>query len=165
MKKYMIALATLAILGTASPALAKGKTPPITAPEKTIEQSTNKVVERIFNETEKAIIEEYLGFKVSEDKHDDKQKGKENEKGKGAKGLPPGLAKKDHLPPGLAMQLERNGRLPPGLEKRDLPEDLLKRLPKPLHGTRRIMAGNDILLIDEVTETILDIIKATGNAQ
>src|SRR5215475_5454143 len=32
--------------------------------------------------------------------------------------LPPGLAKKDRLPPGLERQLMRNGTLPPGLQKR-----------------------------------------------
>ncbi len=30
-------------------------------------------------------------------------------------GLPPGLAKRDELPPGLEKQLEKNGTLPPGL--------------------------------------------------
>lgn len=33
-------------------------------------------------------------------------------------GLPPGLAKRDTLPPGLEKQLRRNGHLPPGLEKK-----------------------------------------------
>ena len=33
-------------------------------------------------------------------------------------GLPPGLAKRDRLPPGLEKQLRRNGHLPPGLEKK-----------------------------------------------
>jgi hypothetical protein len=33
-------------------------------------------------------------------------------------GLPPGLAKRDRLPPGLEKQLRRNGQLPPGLEKK-----------------------------------------------
>src|SRR4030095_16261332 len=36
-------------------------------------------------------------------------------------GLPPGLAKKDHLPPGLERQLQRNGTLRPGMEKRVQP--------------------------------------------
>ncbi len=33
-------------------------------------------------------------------------------------GLPPGLAKKDHLPPGLQKHLWKRGSLPPGLQKR-----------------------------------------------
>ncbi len=35
--------------------------------------------------------------------------------------LPPGLARKDQLPPGLERQLVRRGTLPPGLEKRIRP--------------------------------------------
>jgi len=42
------------------------------------------------------------------------------------KGLPPGLAKKEHLPPGLQKHLARNGQLPPGLQKKIQP------LPHPL---------------------------------
>ncbi|MEE9196375.1 MAG: hypothetical protein V3U44_11070, partial [Alphaproteobacteria bacterium] len=38
-----------------------------------------------------------------------------------SKQLPPGLAKRQTLPPGLAMQIRRNGTLPPGLAKRNLP--------------------------------------------
>ena len=40
--------------------------------------------------------------------------------------LPPGLAKKDRLPPGLERQLEVRGTLPPGLQKRiePVPVDL-----------------------------------------
>ncbi len=34
-----------------------------------------------------------------------------------ASGLPPGLAKRGQLPPGLQKQLRRNGTLPPGLQK------------------------------------------------
>src|SRR5580704_17384993 len=37
------------------------------------------------------------------------------------KHLPPGLAKKDQLPPGLEKQLVRRGSLPPGLQKRIQP--------------------------------------------
>ncbi len=37
------------------------------------------------------------------------------------RGLPPGLAKRDELPPGLRRQLVRNGTLPPGLQKRCRP--------------------------------------------
>ena len=52
--------------------------------------------------------------------------------------LPPGLAKKDRLPPGLEKQLVRNGTLPPGLQKRlyPAPAELERCLP-PLHRTAR----------------------------
>jgi hypothetical protein len=47
--------------------------------------------------------------------------------------LPPGLAKRDQLPPGVEKQLVRRGTLPPGLQKRlqPCPEDLERRLPPP----------------------------------
>src|SRR6266511_2220364 len=47
------------------------------------------------------------------------------------RGLPPGLAKRDSLPPGLARQLRERGRLPPGLQRRlyPVPQPLLGRLP------------------------------------
>ena len=71
---------------------------------------------------------------------------------------PPGLAKRDKLPPGLAKQLTENGALPPGLEKRSLPEDLLHRLPA-RKGTKRVIVDDDILLVEEGTEIVLDIIE------
>ena len=45
--------------------------------------------------------------------------------------LPPGLAKKDRLPPGLEKQLVPRGSLPPGLQKRvqPCPVELERRLP------------------------------------
>ena len=61
--------------------------------------------------------------------------------------LPPGLAKRDELPPGLARQYQRNDTLPPGLAKRDLPADLSLRLPRPRFGTERVAVDNDVLLI------------------
>ena len=38
--------------------------------------------------------------------------------GNGAYGLPPGLAKRDQLPPGLQKHLWKHGSLPPGLQKK-----------------------------------------------
>src|SRR5215469_4458222 len=48
-------------------------------------------------------------------------------------GLPPGLAKREALPPGLEKQLVRNGTLPPGLQKRiqPCPPELVRVLPPP----------------------------------
>jgi hypothetical protein len=46
--------------------------------------------------------------------------------------LPPSLAKKDRLPPGLERQLELRGTLPPGLKGRiyAVPVDLERELPR-----------------------------------
>lgn len=94
----------------------------------------------------------------SDDSSGGKGKNKNKAKGQGknkGKGLPPGLAKKDHLPPGLQKQLERNGWLPPGLAKRDLPDDLTAQLPLPQAGTERIIAGNDVVLVEAATNVVL----------
>jgi hypothetical protein len=76
------------------------------------------------------------------------------------KGLPPGLAKKDHLPPGLQRQLVRNGKLPPGLEKKiePLPQTLEVRLPPVPEGCRRIVISGNIILWNEKAAAILDIV-------
>lgn len=74
-------------------------------------------------------------------------------------GLPPGLAKRESLPPGLERQLQRNGTLPPGLESKThrLPVDLEGRLPAPPPGTSRIFIGGRVILRDDASALILDI--------
>lgn len=62
--------------------------------------------------------------------------------------LPPGLAKRDDLPPGLEKQLVRKGHLPPGLEKRIIPfpPELERRLPPlPPELRRGFFAGRAII--------------------
>ncbi len=73
--------------------------------------------------------------------------------------LPPGLARRESLPPGLRRQLVRNGRLPPGLEKRALPADLRARLPARDPRYDIVRVGTDVLLILIATGVILDIIE------
>jgi hypothetical protein len=77
------------------------------------------------------------------------------------KGLPPGLAKKESLPPGLEKQLRRNGSLPPGLEKKiqPFPRDLDVRLPRLPDGQRRVIISGSIILLDSKRNTILDILS------
>ncbi len=75
------------------------------------------------------------------------------------RGLPPGLAKREHLPPGLARQVRRNGTLPPGLERRSLPHDLERRLRPLPAGYVRIQVGGDIVLMNERTRVMVDVIK------
>lgn len=93
----------------------------------------------------------------------DKQKkgnGKNKDRSKDkSKKMPPGLAKRKSLPPGLQKQLERNGTLPPGLAKRELPSELEANLPPPAEGTERVIAGNDVVLVEQATGIILDILK------
>jgi hypothetical protein len=66
------------------------------------------------------------------------------------------------LPPGLAKQLRRNGRLPPGLQKKALPGDLAALLPGLPPGHRYAAVGNDVVLIEQATGLILDIMRASS---
>jgi len=73
-------------------------------------------------------------------------------------GLPPGLAKRDHLPPGLEQQLRRNGTLPPGLQKRvqPLPGSCAARLPRLPRDWARVVLGGRIIMLDS-RERIVDL--------
>ena len=80
---------------------------------------------------------------------------------KNLQGLPPGLAKREELPPGLQRQLERNGRLPYGLQKRlePLPPALEAKLPKVPDGVKRGVFNGNVIIVEERTSRILDIVK------
>lgn len=75
-------------------------------------------------------------------------------------GLPPGLAKREELPPGLRKQLRERGTLPPGLQKRlvVVPDPLVRRLPPVPPHSRRYFAGSDLIIIDRQRNVILGII-------
>ena len=89
-------------------------------------------------------------------------KGRSAGKGK-SKQWPPGLAKRNDLPPGLAMRWKRFGTLPPGLAKRTLPGDLNRRLGRPPPGHERIITGQDVLLVERATGLIIDILEGVAN--
>ena len=124
----------------------------------------------VFKEVEKRAIEEFFGKQAAKaaEGDDGDKKGKKKKKKKKAKkskakgrgkGLPPGLAKRDSLPPGLQKRLEKHGSLPPGLAKRDLPGDLEKKLPKVPEGLERVLAGDSVVLLEKATGKILDVIE------
>lgn len=73
------------------------------------------------------------------------------------RGLPPGLAKREQLPPGLRRQLRENGTLPPGLEKRlvAVPADWASQLPPIGRYERRYFVGNDLVIVDTRTDRII----------
>lgn len=116
----------------------------------------------IFKELEKQLIEKYFGNRAtsyqsydnggSGEKGGSGKKGRKDKKGK--------KYKNKQMPPGLAKQLQRHSTLPPGLAKRDLPYDLARQLPPPPRGTRRYVVNNDVVLIQEATGLILDILRA-----
>jgi hypothetical protein len=75
-----------------------------------------------------------------------------------AKKAPPGLAKKDTLPPGLAKQIVKKGTLPPGLQGRKLPHDLEAKLSQLPDGYMRVIIGTNIAILNTSTRVIADII-------
>ena len=62
------------------------------------------------------------------------------------------------LPPGIAKNLARGKPLPPGIAKRYLPQGLLGQLPR-RQGYELIVADRDILLVNEATRIIVDVLK------
>ena len=83
-------------------------------------------------------------------KHKWKKKHKNKGRGHGGDHLPPGLAKRDVLPPGIQMQA--------------LPGDLTHQLPHPPHGTRYTYHEEQVLLIDLNTRVVLDLINIQVSA-
>jgi hypothetical protein len=73
--------------------------------------------------------------------------------------LPPGLAKKDRLPPGLEKQLVRNETLPPGLQKHlyPVPVELESRLPPPPPDCAHVLISGHIVLLNRKTNLIVDV--------
>ncbi|HVP47337.1 MAG TPA: hypothetical protein VMT32_12165 [Bryobacteraceae bacterium] len=63
------------------------------------------------------------------------------------------------LPPGLERQLERNGHLPPGLEKKmyPVPEVVCRRLPPLPEGCARGYYGGHVIVYNLHTSVILDV--------
>ena len=72
--------------------------------------------------------------------------------------LPPGLAKRDRLPPGLEKQLVRRGTLPPGLQKKihPCPPDLDRYLPPPPPDCAHVLVGGHIVLLNRRTNVVVD---------
>ncbi|MEE8501848.1 MAG: hypothetical protein V3S23_03950 [Kiloniellales bacterium] len=116
--------------GAGGPSPSKGKSGDV---------ATEKLLGTIITAVERALIGDYITKARSS-----------------GGGLPPGLAKRQQLPPGLQKHIQRTGRLPPGLEKRGLPSGLRGLLPYHKGKDYRVV-GNDIMLIEIATGLILDI--------
>ena len=77
----------------------------------------------------------------------------------GRRPLPPGLAKKHSLPPGLRKQLRERGHLPPGLERYwvPVPVELVRVLPPlPPHHIWRCV-DDDLIVVDVRTNFVVSI--------
>lgn len=121
-----------------------------------------KAVNAGFSQLERDLIGRYYqGHQTSgtDAEQDRTKKSKHKDGKKSKKGMPPGLAKRDKLPPGLEKQLQKNGALPPGLAKRSLPTDLERQLPPPPRGyERQIVEDATVVLVNKATGKIADII-------
>jgi len=108
--------------------------------------SPGEAAEISFSLKEKSIIASFYGGDGGGGgQGQGKGKGKKNKgKGVGSQGLPPGLAKK--------------GKLPPGIAKRQLPNTLAAQLPPPPAGFERVIVDNDILLINIATQVVHDVL-------
>lgn len=89
---------------------------------------------------------------------DSGQHGKKNKQ----KHMPPGLAKKGGLPPGIQQKLARGGTLPPGLAYRNLPPDLLQQLPPLQAGYRYVIIDDRVMLIRAATNLIMDALQVAA---
>ena len=76
-------------------------------------------------------------------------------------GLPPGLAKRETLPPGLEKQLRERGTLPPGLQKKiqPLPVELEHQLTALPTGYRRVVIAGNVIVMNPTTGLIYDIVR------
>lgn len=106
--------------------------------------SPGEAAEITFSLKEKSIIASFYGGDGGGG-NQGKGKGKKNKgRGVGSQGLPPGLAKK--------------GKLPPGIAKRQLPNALLAQLPPPPRGYERVIVDNDVLLVNIATQVVHDVL-------
>jgi len=76
-----------------------------------------------------------------------------------ASNLPPGLAKKDRLPPGLESQLVTRGTLPPGLQKRvvPVPVELERQLPPPPPDCAHVFIAGSLVLLNRRSNVVVDV--------
>ena len=119
--------------------------------------------QRSASELEKRLIQSFYANKVYVWEHSPEGQSYKKSKHKHKhKSLPPGLAKKGKLPPGIAKQLARNNRLPPGLEYRPLPPDLIVQLPPLQVGYQYRIVDNRVLLVQAASNLILDVLTVAA---
>ena len=142
MQRNLAALFVIVSLAAgASAAMAQGRGEQYRAPDARTSSSSSSIFGGFGNDERRIIMEWF---------HDPTN----------SSNLPPGLAKREHLSPVLQKQLIKNGRLPAGLEKKiePLPRVLEVRLSRLPEGRRRIVIGGNVILMDETTSIIVDII-------
>lgn len=113
----------------------------------------NAGVGAAFEELERQLITKFFGEHRGYYRDQGREYEDDNENAKGK-----GKHKKKGLPPGIAMKLERGGTLPPGIAKKNLPDDLEQKLPPVRQGYERRVVDRDVLLVESATGRIADII-------
>lgn len=73
--------------------------------------------------------------------------------------LPPGLAKRDRLSPGLERQIVVRGTLPPGLQNKmqPCPRELEMMLPPPRPNYAHVIIGGNLVLVNRADFQIADV--------
>jgi len=121
-----------------------------------ISHADDSVGDIILTEIERRLIASYY------QRHYDAWDAGNRSNGRKNKSLPPGLAKRGTLPPGLYKQLVRNGTLPPGLGAMPLPYDLVMQLPPRPPGQRLLIVDDKVLLVQAATNLILDVLAVAA---
>ena len=139
----------------------------VTSPPATAQQTgltCDQILAGAISEIERRTIGRYYHGDGYQEHAGQKGQSSGNKKNKN-NGLPPGLAKRDQLPPGLQMQLDQRGALPPGLAKRALPADLQSALPRRV-GEQFLIVDDNVVLVERATGLVLDVLEgmATGRA-
>jgi hypothetical protein len=123
----------------------------LTSPERlsgsVLWQGDHRRIEVAFNDADRRHIHDYYS------------------RGGSQKRRPPGLAKKKQLPPGLEKHVARNGKLPPGLQGRALPNDLERHLSPLPESYVRVKVGSDVVLLNQKTQVVMDVIYDVGSAR
>ncbi len=153
MRFVLIALAA-ALLQLSAPAAAQSPTG-----QSDGRITSDEMIAGVISEIERRTIGRYYNGDRYEEYEEESGHGKAKKGNKGKnKGLPPGLAKRDQLPPGLQKHLDERGALPPGLAKRDLPSDLRSALPWRI-DEEFLIIDDDVVLIERATGVVLDVLE------
>jgi len=118
-----------------------------------VRAQTTDITGQVFSAVEKNIIKDFFGKQAANTVPGTKKNKNKNAKKNKNKG------KSGELPPGLQKHIEKHGTLPPGLQKKQLPPGLAKRLGVTKSGLERLIVDNDVVLVEEATGIIIDIIK------
>ena len=115
---------------------------PYSTSGRVVVQDDHGMIDIAFSDHDRELIREYYSYGYKS-KH---------------KRLPPGLAKKDKLPPGIQKQMMRRGQLPPGLAYRHLPTELERHMSHLPDNFLRVIIGGSFVLFNKHTKVIFDVI-------